>query len=96
MILENMEIQFFEKYKKYLEKPITNDQLLDFKYYCEKKWFIPIIKQYGIIIVLIILEYYKSEEKYLICKDILESIENSNKHFGTTYPKKLEDYGYMS
>lgn len=89
-------VHFIEKYKKYLDKPISTEDINDIQYYCDKQWYIQVVKQFGIVIALILIEYYKSEEEYLICRDISNSIENSNKYFGTTYPLTLEEYGNMS
>lgn len=88
-------IAHFEKNKKYLKSPLTHEQINDISYYCEKGWYLQILKEFGIVIALLILEYFEKEEEYLVCREISNSIENSNKHFGTTYPLSLEEYGNM-
>lgn len=91
-----MILQFIKKYERFLDKPITQEEVNDIVYYGEKGWYLQIIKQYGIVICLILMEYYKFIEDYIKCKDIVDAIENSNQHFGTTHPKTLEDYVSMS
>ena len=85
-------LNFFEKHKEYLDKPITKDEINDVIYYCSKNWYLQILKEFGIVFVLIVLEYYKYHEEYLVCNEIVNTIKGSNKNFGTTYVEKLEDY----
>lgn len=89
-------IHFFEKFSKHLEIPLSTEDINDIQYYCDKQWYIQVVKQFGIIIALILIEYYKYQEEYLVCKEITEAINNSNKYFGTNYPITLEEYGIMS
>ena len=86
----------FKKYKEYLDKPLSNEDLINLTYYSEKGWYLQLIKEYGIVFALILLEHFKKEETYLECQKIIKSIEDSNKHFGTNYVKSLEEYGNMS
>lgn len=87
--------KFFEKYKNLHNTIITAEILNNLNYYIEQSWYLQIIKQYGIIFVLIILEYFKSVENYIECQKICSSIDDSNIHFGTCYSSNIEDYGKM-
>ena len=86
----------FNKYKEYIEKPLSNEDLINFTYYSEKGWYLQLIKEYDIVFALILLEHFKEEENYLECDKIVKSIDNSNQHFGTNYVKSLQEYGKMS
>lgn len=86
----------FSKYKDYLDKPISADMINDIQYYIENKWYLQILKQYGIVIVLILIQHYIIVEDYNICDKLKTAIDNSNTHFGTNYAYTLEEYGDMS
>ena len=93
--MTNSILNFFSKHKHYLKKPITVDNVNDINYYLERRWYLQILKQFGLVIVLILLKYFQKEEEYLICQGLLDSISTSNKYFGTTYPLSLKDYGNL-
>ena len=88
-------LYYLEINKKHLEKPISLQQVNDLIYYLDKKWYLQLLKEFGIIFALLLIEYFKNIEEYLVCKEILETIRSSNKYFGTTYPESLEEYGKM-
>lgn len=85
-------ILFFENNREYLNKPLSNENINDILYYCSKRWYMPLLKTFGIVIALLVLKYFEKEEDYITCQGILESIENSNRYFGTNYPRTIEDY----
>lgn len=95
MSMTNSILNFLNKYRNYLDKSITVENVNDINYYLERRWYMQILKQFGIVIVLILLKYFQKEEEYEVCQGLLDSIESSNKYFGTTYPLNLEDYGNM-
>ncbi len=86
-----MIIDFLEKYKKYLNgKLFSTEDINNINFYINKSWYLQLLKQYGINILLIILEMYKSLEDYTKCYYIIKTIHDSNTNFGTTYVDNIE------
>ena len=88
-------IKLYEEYKHLLPIKINAYNLNNINYYVERGWYLQLAKEYGIVFVLLHLEYFTKNEDYLECQKILEIIEDSNKHFGTNYPVNIKDYGKM-
>lgn len=89
-------LHFFKKHQDYITKPITLEQVNDIIYYSDKGWYLQLLKEHGIAICLILLEYFIKEEDYMKCDKIVKSIEDSNKYFGTNHPINIRDYGNVS
>ncbi|MDC7250723.1 MAG: hypothetical protein PQJ49_12470 [Sphaerochaetaceae bacterium] len=68
----------------------------DIEYYLEHKWYLQILKEFGIVIVLLLIEYHIKVEDYMVCDKLKTAIDDSNTHFGTTYGYTLDEYGNMS
>lgn len=89
----SMEIlNIFNQFKHLLDKPLTKEDVTNIVYYCDKSWYLQLLKEYSIIHLLIVLEYQQENEEYLECKSIVEVIRESNKNFGTTYKENIEYY----
>lgn len=88
-------IKLYEKYRELLPIKLNAEVLNNINYYVEKGWYLQLAKEYGIVFVLLHLEYFTEEENYIECQKILSIIEDSNKFFGTNYPLKIQDYGKM-
>lgn len=89
-------IDFFGKYKQYLKNPISKETINDIHYYLENGWYLQLLKEFGIVIVLILMKYFESKEDYKKCEKLKNTILNSNKYFGTDNPLNIEEYARMS
>ena len=85
-------ILYFKKFTHLLEQPLSTQDVNDINYYLENGWYLQILHDLGIVVTLILIEYFKETEDYMQCDKLFKSIKEVNKHFGTTHPLTLEQY----
>lgn len=82
-------LQTFENYKEHLNFFLTSEDVLNISFYCEKEYYTTILKQYGVVVLQILIKHYEGLENYEVCKDLKDTIKNHNKNFGTNYKLQL-------
>jgi len=78
-------LHFFEEHKQDLGIFLTNNDVLDISFYCERSDFTSILKVYGLNVLRVLLKYQESLDNYEICSLIVNSVEKHNKNFGTNF-----------
>lgn len=83
-------INTFQEYRRYLTKLLSKEDINNLVYYCEKDWYLQVLKEFGNVHALILIKYFEKEEKYDKCQMVIDAIRGSNKNFGTVYKETLE------
>ena len=78
-------LKTFEKYKDTLDIFLTCNDVLDIAFYCDKKWYTTLLKRYGVNVFKVLLKHFEDLENYKACQELILTVENHNKNFGTNF-----------